>query len=159
LGDLSPEAQAALLQAAQQRGISLQSLSVILGLCQKGEYPQKRSETASDVPFQPRLDLALAEIRSLSQRQFWKIKRALDVLAALVALLILTPLFICVGLSVAGSIGFPIEFWQRRPGLGGRPFHLYKFRTMRAAYAPDGRHLTDEERVPLAGKFLRRTRL
>jgi lipopolysaccharide/colanic/teichoic acid biosynthesis glycosyltransferase len=64
-----------------------------------------------------------------------------------------------VALFVAASVGFPVIFWQRRPGLGGRSFHLYKFRTMGAAHSADGRRLTDAERVHRVGNFLRRTRL
>jgi lipopolysaccharide/colanic/teichoic acid biosynthesis glycosyltransferase len=57
------------------------------------------------------------------------------------------------------DMGRPVLFWQQRPGLGGRPFRLYKFRTMGAAFDDAGRHLADEQRVGAVGRFLRRSRL
>jgi lipopolysaccharide/colanic/teichoic acid biosynthesis glycosyltransferase len=158
--DLSEKAQEVLVQAKQIRGISLQFLTGILKLEPKrGENSHTASEAACNLAPYPGCDLDLASIRSLSQRRFWKAKRALDVLAAIIMLLILAPLFLLEALLVAATVGFPVVFWQRRPGRGGRPFHLYKFRTMRAAYASDGRRLPDDERVPLAAGFLRRARL
>jgi lipopolysaccharide/colanic/teichoic acid biosynthesis glycosyltransferase len=60
---------------------------------------------------------------------------------------------------VVATMGFPIFFWQQRPGLGGRSFRLYKFRTMRNAISPTGRRLADWERESLTGNLLRRLRL
>jgi lipopolysaccharide/colanic/teichoic acid biosynthesis glycosyltransferase len=59
---------------------------------------------------------------------------------------------------VAASLGVPILFWQQRPGLGGRPFRLYKFRTMRAAHDSEGRRLSESERTSRIGNALRRLR-
>jgi lipopolysaccharide/colanic/teichoic acid biosynthesis glycosyltransferase len=106
-----------------------------------------------------RFELAPQEIELLSRLRFWKVKRGLDILAALTCLIVSSPLFVIIGLSVGVSMGFPVVFWQRRPGLYGKSFHLYKFRTMRAAYTADGRLLSDAERVSGFGTFLRRTRL
>ena len=92
-------------------------------------------------------------------RPYWKIKRALDVVASLLLLIISTPVLIVLGACVALTMGWPLVFWQQRPGLGGRPFRLYKFRTMGSALGADGRKLTDEERVSSFGNLLRRTRL
>ena len=50
-------------------------------------------------------------------------------------------------------------FWQQRPGLGGRPFRLYKFRTMARPYDADGRRIADADRLSVVGRFLRRSRL
>ena len=60
---------------------------------------------------------------------------------------------------VGASVGLPVLFWQQRPGLGGRPFRVYKFRTMRAAHSSDGRRLSDKERVSQMGTLMRRLRL
>jgi lipopolysaccharide/colanic/teichoic acid biosynthesis glycosyltransferase len=62
-------------------------------------------------------------------------------------------------MGVAVRLGFPIVFWQHRPGLAGRSFRLYKFRTMGASHGPDGRRLPDAERLSNFCNFLRRTRL
>ena len=90
---------------------------------------------------------------------FWKVKRGLDACAALGILVLFSPILLVVALLVAVTIGSPVVFWQRRPGRRGRPFHLYKFRTMGASHTPDGRRLPDTHRMSKAGKFMRRTRL
>jgi lipopolysaccharide/colanic/teichoic acid biosynthesis glycosyltransferase len=56
-------------------------------------------------------------------------------------------------------IGAPALFIQERPGKGKRIFHLYKFRTMREAFGPDGRPLSDADRMTPTGALLRRLSL
>jgi lipopolysaccharide/colanic/teichoic acid biosynthesis glycosyltransferase len=92
------------------------------------------------------------------------IKRSMDIVLSFFALLILTvliPILPVVAVLVRlGSRG-PAIFRQRRAGLGGRPFTMYKFRTMRAdvdSYAPSP-HSGDDPRVTRLGKFLRQTSL
>jgi lipopolysaccharide/colanic/teichoic acid biosynthesis glycosyltransferase len=60
---------------------------------------------------------------------------------------------------VAIDVGLPAIFWQQRPGKDGRPFRLYKFRTMRAPHDSEGRRVADAERVSFVGNLLRRLRL
>jgi sugar transferase EpsL len=84
-------------------------------------------------------------------------KRAFDFAVALVGLILLTPLLGVTALAIRVSLGRPVIFAQRRPGRYARPFTLYKFRTMRAARAADGRLLTDRERLTRLGRVLRRT--
>ncbi len=72
---------------------------------------------------------------------------------------LLAPLFIVLGLVVAVDVGLPTVFWQQRPGVRGRPFKLYKFRTMRGAHDQSGARIADAERLSAIGRFLRRTRL
>ena len=86
-------------------------------------------------------------------------KRLLDVLVASVALLPLAPVLAVVALLVRAKLGVPVLFRQQRPGLGGRPFTLYKFRTMRDAIAADGRPLPDAARLTSFGRWLRATSL
>jgi len=59
---------------------------------------------------------------------------------------------------VAIDVGLPVTFWQQRPGAGGHPFKVYKFRTMGAAHDRHGRRIPDEKRSSAIGGFLRRTR-
>jgi lipopolysaccharide/colanic/teichoic acid biosynthesis glycosyltransferase len=100
------------------------------------------------------------ELAALSQRPHWRVKRAIDVAISSVLLLVLLPVFALVSIVVALCVGFPVMFWQQRPGLGGRPFKVFKFRTMLvAAHSADGRRLTDAERTPQIGHILRKTRL
>ncbi len=87
------------------------------------------------------------------------LKPVIDVPLALVGLLLLSPLLAGVALLVRLKLGRPVLFRQRRPGLHGRPFVIYKFRTMTDARGPDGRLLPDAERLPPFGRFLRSTSL
>jgi len=86
-------------------------------------------------------------------------KRLLDVLASAAALALLAPLLGCIGLLVRLKLGRPVLFRQRRPGLGGRPFTLLKFRTMTDACDARGAPLPDEQRLTAFGRFLRGTSL
>ena len=85
-------------------------------------------------------------------------KRLLDIVVAALALLLLSPLIAAVALLVRMTLGRPVIFRQERPGLGGRPFTLVKFRTMLET-SVDGRLLPDAERLPKVGRWLRATSL
>lgn len=82
-------------------------------------------------------------------------KRLLDLALASIAIVLLLPLLLLVAVAVRVAIGSPVLFRQRRPGLGGRPFELLKFRTMTDAVDPDGRLLPDEHRLSRVGSILR----
>lgn len=93
------------------------------------------------------------------ERPYWRIKCVVDMVIAGLALVLLSPVFLAVAIVVAVSFGNPVLFWQVRPGLGGRTFKMFKFRTMRPAYDPNGRIVEESERTNAVGRFLRRTRL
>ena len=82
------------------------------------------------------------------------IKRLFDFSVASVILLVTWPLILTVALAVWLDLGRPLLFVQKRPGLGGRPFRLYKFRTMRGETGESG-VLPDRERLTATGRFLR----
>lgn len=86
-------------------------------------------------------------------------KRILDVVLAGLGLTILAPVLATTALAVRVALGSPVLFRQRRPGLHGRPFILYKFRTMREAVDPTGQPLPDGDRLTRLGRFLRATSL
>ena len=86
-------------------------------------------------------------------------KRAFDLVAASVALIVLAPLLALTALAIGLLLGRPVIFAQRRPGWHGRPFVLYKFRTMSGARAADGGLLPDRDRLTRLGRLLRRTSL
>lgn len=86
-------------------------------------------------------------------------KRVFDVAVSAVLLLILTPLLAMVAAAVIVTMGRPVIFRQERPGLHGRLFVMYKFRTMKNAVGPDGRPLPDCERLTPLGRLLRATSL
>lgn len=86
-------------------------------------------------------------------------KRFLDLAMAVPALLLLAPVFGAIALVGRIQMGVPVLFCQVRPGLGGRPFRLWKFRTMTDGRDEQGRLLPDEQRLTRLGRFLRSTSL
>ena len=83
------------------------------------------------------------------------LKRLVDILGALVGLIILSPVMLVVAVVVYVSMGPPVLFKQERAGLNGRPFMLYKFRTMLDLRDERGNLLPDEKRLTRVGRFLR----
>jgi sugar transferase EpsL len=86
-------------------------------------------------------------------------KRLFDLAVAITGLLLLSPLLLAVTICVRWKLGGPVLFQQKRPGLDGELFSLYKFRTMLDRRGPDGEPLPDEERLTPFGAFLRKTSL
>jgi lipopolysaccharide/colanic/teichoic acid biosynthesis glycosyltransferase len=86
-----------------------------------------------------------------------RLKRLLDVAVALPALVVSLPVQAVVAGLVRGTMGHPVLFRQQRPGRGGTPFELVKFRTMSAVTGPDDLHST--ARVTPVGRVLRATSL
>lgn len=86
-------------------------------------------------------------------------KRAFEIILSFGIFVFLLPLLLVVGIAVAIDLGYPVLFKQRRPGLHGRPFVLYKFRTMRNAVDERGIPLSDAERLTTFGQFLRASSL
>jgi sugar transferase EpsL len=82
-------------------------------------------------------------------------KRSIDVAAAGSALLVLSPFLAGVAVIVRASMGSPVLFRQRRPGLHGVPFDMIKFRTMRPLRPGEDACATDGERLTPLGRFLR----
>ena len=87
------------------------------------------------------------------------IKRCFDLVLSVLGLLILSPILILISLIVLIFLGKPILFRQKRPGLGGKPFMILKFRTMTYNKDESGRLLPDEDRITSLGKFLRASSL
>lgn len=86
-------------------------------------------------------------------------KRLFDIFAAAGALVVLSPVLLCVALLARRRLGSPVLFRQTRPGKNGRPFEMLKFRTMTDARDSQGRLLSDAERLTSFGRFLRSTSL
>jgi len=87
------------------------------------------------------------------------IKRTIDILASVVALMFLSPFLGCIAILITIRHEYPFLFLQTRPGLGGIPFQIYKFRTMSNARDTLGNLLPDEQRISKLGAFLRSTSL
>lgn len=87
------------------------------------------------------------------------IKRPQDFCCALLATIVLSPVMLITALLVRIKLGSPVIFKQERPGLNGKIFTLYKFRTMTDKKDENGELLPDEERLTSFGKMLRSTSL
>ncbi len=84
------------------------------------------------------------------------LKRLFDLLAAFTALLLLLPVLLVVAVLVRFKLGSPVLFRQQRPGLNGRPFIMYKFRTMISKIHDErGNQLPDDKRLTPFGLWLR----
>ena len=84
-------------------------------------------------------------------------KRVFDIVVSATLLVVLGPIVVATAVVVTLTLGRPIFFRQERAGLGGKPFHLIKFRTMTNARGADGKLLPDGERLTRTGSFLRST--
>lgn len=89
------------------------------------------------------------------------LKRACDVTGALAGLLVLSPLLAAVAAAIAVTDGWPVLFRQERVGRDGRPFRLWKFRTMVTDAAQRGRQITvgADPRITRVGRWLRAMKL
>lgn len=86
-------------------------------------------------------------------------KRLFDLALTVPGTLAIAPLLLALALLVRWRLGTPVLFRQVRPGLGGRPFRMLKFRTMTDARGLDGQLLPDDRRLTRLGHFLRATSL
>jgi len=87
------------------------------------------------------------------------VKRAFDVAVSGFLLILLSPLLFTIAIAIVADSGFPVFFVQTRPGYKGKPFRIYKFRTMKDLRDQDGNLLPDELRITPLGQFLRSTSL
>ena len=87
------------------------------------------------------------------------VKRILDFLISLIAIIILSPIYLIVAILVMFKLGSPVIFKQKRPGKDGKIFTLYKFRTMSDKKDENGNLLPDKDRLTKFGKVLRSTSL
>lgn len=86
-------------------------------------------------------------------------KRLVDIVISLIALIILSPIFLIVALKVRSNLGSPIFFLQARPGKDCKLFNMIKFRSMKDAVDAEGNALPDELRITPFGQKLRSTSL
>lgn len=87
------------------------------------------------------------------------LKRIFDIAASATALIILSPVMAVVAWQISRKMGSPVLFRQVRPGRGGKPFEMVKFRTMKDAVDAEGNSLPDSERLTPFGQFLRSSSL
>jgi sugar transferase EpsL len=87
------------------------------------------------------------------------LRRLVDLVGATVLSVVLAPVLAGLALAVRLKMGAPVFFRQLRPGYKGRPFEVYKFRTMTDPVDTNGQELTDEQRLTGVGIFMRRLSL
>ena len=86
-------------------------------------------------------------------------KRLVDIFISLIALTVLSPIFLLVAYKVRKNLGSPIFFYQERPGKNGKLFKMMKFRSMKDTNDADGNPLPDDQRITPFGQKLRSTSL
>lgn len=84
------------------------------------------------------------------------IKRLLDIILSGFAILVLSPLYLIISILELAYHGSPIVYVQERPGLHGKIFHVYKFRSMTNECDENGELLPSEKRLTVFGKVIRR---
>jgi lipopolysaccharide/colanic/teichoic acid biosynthesis glycosyltransferase len=92
-----------------------------------------------------------------SNSQF--LKRAFDLLASAAIAIAISPVAMLIVIGILIDLGWPVIFWQKRLGYRGRPFLIYKFRTLHAPYDRLGNFVEENQRASRFGSFLRRLRL
>lgn len=157
---LSPQAQAALLEIEKASNVTLEFLMDQMGLGSRSDHDAAtdgaRTDDADGIAA---FSFDAGDLDALMQKPYWAVKRAIDIIGAFSMLIVLSPLTMLAFIVAAIDVGWPVTFWQQRPGLDGRPFKLYKFRTMAAAHDAQGRRVPDDQRVSAVGRFSRRMRL
>jgi lipopolysaccharide/colanic/teichoic acid biosynthesis glycosyltransferase len=130
-------------QYCRMAGIELSFLSDVLGF-ELGETIQ--NGVGSDEP-------------TVGSKGYRVIKRALDLTISVAMAIAILPIVIVISLGIVIDLGWPIIFWQKRIGYRGRPFLVYKFRTLHAPYDRQGNFVEEDRRASRFGAFLRRLRL
>ena len=94
-------------------------------------------------------------------RGYLVIKRGLDIVAGLMGLILLSPLFAWISWKIKRSDGGPVFFLGERVGLNGKPFRIYKFRTMVKNAGTQGPAITSsaDQRITPFGRELRKRKL
>lgn len=144
-------------------------LEEIVGLCEKsGVHTKFIPDYNSVIPSKPYTEdlsgLPVINIRRvpLTNTLNWVIKRAVDIVGALVALIIFSPIMLISAIVIKCSGGGPIIFKQERVGLHNKTFKMYKFRTMDVQKPQDESKawtVKNDPRVTKFGRFLRKTSL
>lgn len=86
-------------------------------------------------------------------------KRIIDLVASIFGIIFLSPLLLALAVMIRYRHGAPVLFSQLRPGLNGKPFRMYKFRTMTYDRDVHGNLLPDAERITGLGEFIRSSSL
>lgn len=137
----------------------------LITLCQRGQvdikiYPDMFAYMAGDLNVDDLGGTPLITVRDIALRG-WRLslKRGLDVIGSMCGLIFLSPFMLMTALMIRLESKGSVFYTQERMGLDGRPFHMVKFRTMRADAEADGPGWTvkDDPRVTRLGRWMRKT--
>lgn len=156
LRELSTEAREALFALEATNAIPLEFLDEKFA----SERPSRQAARSGDAAEAQSQTYALnaGNGEGLASSPYRTVKRILDIVGAAVLLVMLAPIMGLAALVTIVDVGFPVLFWQQRPGLGAHPFKVFKFRTMAAAHDAQGRRRLESQRVSRIGNAMRRTR-
>jgi len=93
------------------------------------------------------------------RKNYQFLKRTFDLSASVAIAITISPVATLIALGILIDLGWPIIFWQKRLGYRGRPFLIYKFRTLHAPYDRQANFVEESQRASRFGSFLRRLRL
>jgi lipopolysaccharide/colanic/teichoic acid biosynthesis glycosyltransferase len=134
-------------RVCKKRHLALSFLPRMLGLTEPASYElNERNVAAAAEP-------------AFERHFFLRLKRLIDIVGSLVLMVLLLPMFAVATLLVFIDVGSPVLFWQERIGWRRRPFLIYKYRTLRAPFDPDGRPAVGDRQPSAIGRFLRATRI
>jgi lipopolysaccharide/colanic/teichoic acid biosynthesis glycosyltransferase len=151
LEKLSPLSRDVLLALEREGVVTLTRFNLELGA--------PAANAVTDIAdFSEQVRAAADRIGLNADKTYAFIKRAVEIPLALVLIVLLAPLMLLVALLVAIDVGAPVIFWQERLGRMGRPFRIYKFRTMGPAYNSKGEALEMAQRTSRIGRLLRRSK-
>jgi lipopolysaccharide/colanic/teichoic acid biosynthesis glycosyltransferase len=150
--DLLPEETLREVQrVCAQREIPLDFVPKLVGLTALDDQPLPKPATVEE----PAVDVVASAVMS----PYFKWKYAVDFVIAATILVLCAPFLILAGGLALADVGWPIVFWQQRLGVRGRPFVIYKLRTLRPPFNQLGQPIPEIERESWLGRVLRRTRL
>jgi lipopolysaccharide/colanic/teichoic acid biosynthesis glycosyltransferase len=132
----------------EQRAIALDFVPRLIGLSDS-QSPRHNAALAS-VP---------SELPPIALPAYFRVKRVIDCVAALLAILLFLPLSLLASAMILLDLGSPVMFWQKRIGRDGKSFYLHKFRTLRPPFNRRGQPLRDDQRTSWLGHSLRKSRL
>jgi lipopolysaccharide/colanic/teichoic acid biosynthesis glycosyltransferase len=146
---LSPEVMREIQLVCEQNQIDLVFLPALIGITEWKHPALATATTSQSTPGGPRFALP----------SFFWFKRGIDLGGSLALFVLLSPLLLMAALLVLVDVGPPVLFWQQRLGRNGRPFLMYKFRTLRPPFDGNGNHIPHSVRMSAIGRMLRASRI
>ena len=149
---LSADALVTIRGACTRRGLDLVFVSDLFGLGAANPRANAAPPNLGATPGHGRA-------RMVAPSAYFLWKRPIEATGALILIIILLPLWLIGGCLAFVDVGSPVVFWQRRTGVGGEDFQLYKIRTLKPAFDRHGQPIPDARRLSWIGRLLRQTRL